>query len=116
MTVVQKATEFLNPGQTPVIEGDCPLYARQRTCQWLFPDEVGEDKMVCMLGFLHLEMCAQEAGGKLLAGSGWERMFVQSKIHTAGVAISLLGGHKVKKTRQAYLVTLAWLDSKTPGI
>ena len=63
-----------------------------------------------MMGFLHLEMCAQEAGGKLLGGSGWERMFVLSKIHKTGVAVSLLGGHKVKKTRQAYLVTLAWLE------
>ena len=110
MVVVQKATEFLNSRQTPVIEGDCPLYARQKTCQWLFPAEVGEDKIVCMMGFLHLEMCAQEAGGKLLGGSGWERMFVLSKIHKTGVAVSLLGGHKVKKTRQAYLVTLSWLE------
>ena len=86
------------------------MYARQKACQWLFPEEVGEDKMVCMIGFLHLEMCLQEVGGKILGGSGWERMFSLSKIHTPGVAASLLGGHKVKKTRQAYLVTLAWLD------
>ena len=43
-------------------------------------------------------------------GSGWERLFVKAKIHTHGVAVSLLGGHKVKETRQSYLVTLAWLE------
>ena len=92
------------------MEGDLPLFARQKMCQWLFKEEVGEDKMVCMIGFLHLEMNTQEALGKVLGGSGWERMFVSAKIHTAGVAVSLLGGHKVKETRQAYLVTLAWLE------
>ena len=29
MVVVKKAIEFVNPGQVPVIEGDCPLYAQQ---------------------------------------------------------------------------------------
>ncbi|KAJ8371539.1 hypothetical protein AAFF_G00307400 [Aldrovandia affinis] len=30
MLVVMKAIEFVNPGQVPVIEGDCPLYAQQK--------------------------------------------------------------------------------------
>ena len=63
-----------------------------------------------MMGFLHLEMCVQEIGGKLISGSGWERIFALAKIHKSGVAASLLGGHKIKRTRQAYLVTLGWLN------
>ena len=110
MKVVKDGIEFLNPGQTPIIEGDCPLYARQKMCQWMFPDEVGEENMVCMMGFLHLEMCIQEVAGKLLGGSGWERMFIIAKTHTSGVAASMLGGHKVKRTRHAYFATLAWLN------
>ena len=110
MLMTKKAIEFLNPGQTPVMEGDLPLYARQKACQWQFPSEVGEEKMVCMLGFLHLEMCAQEAGGKLLGGSGWDKLFVLSKIHTSGVAASLLAGKNIKRTRHAYHLTLAWLE------
>lgn len=110
MLVVKKAIAFLNPGQIPVIEGDCPLYARQKRCQMLFPEELGEQNMVCMFGFLHLKMCTQETGGKLLGGSGWERMFHLSKIFTPGVVASLLGGKHVKRTRQAYLLTLAWLE------
>ena len=110
MLIAKKAIAFVNPGQTPIIEGDCPLYARQKKCQFLFPDELGEQHMVCMIGFLHLEMCTQEAGGKLMGGSGWERMFHLAKIFTSGVAASLLGGKHVKRTRQAYLLTLAWLE------
>ena len=110
MLVTKKAIAFVNPGQIPVLEGDCPLYALQKRCQLLFPEELGEQQMVCMFGFLHLEMCTQEAGGKLMGGSGWERMFHLAKIFTPGVAASLLGGKHVKRTRQAYLLTLAWLE------
>ena len=74
MLISKKATDFINPGQVPVIVGDCPLYAQQKKCQWKFPDEVGETKMVCFMGFLHIEMASQQCGGKLLAGSSWERM------------------------------------------
>jgi len=37
-------------------------------------------------------------------------MFELAKIYSHIVALSLLGGKKVKKTRNAYLVALAWLD------
>ena len=30
MLVIKKAIEFVNPGQVPVIEGDCPLYDNRR--------------------------------------------------------------------------------------
>ncbi|KAL8589292.1 hypothetical protein ACOMHN_039935 [Nucella lapillus] len=65
--------------------------------------------MVSFMGLLHVEMTAQECGGKLLAGSGWDRMFCLSKIYETGVAASLLGGKHVKRTRHAYHLTLAWL-------
>ena len=100
---VRQRFNFVNPGQTPVLEGDCPLYARQKRCQFLFPGEVGERQIVCMIGFLHSEMCAQEVGGKLLGGSGWERMFHLVKIFTPG-------GKHVKRMRDGYLITLVWLE------
>ena len=86
MHVVKKATEFVNPGQVPVIVGDCPLYAQQQKCQWAYQEEVGESKMVCFIGFLHIEMTSQDCGGKLLAGSGWDSMFSLAKIFTTGNA------------------------------
>ena len=69
MLISKKATDFINLGQVPVIVGDCPLYIQQKKCQWKFPDEVGESKMVCYMGSLHIEMTSQQCGGELLAGS-----------------------------------------------
>ena len=71
MLVVKKAINFVNPGQTPALEGNCPLYAHKKWCQFLFPEEVGERQIVYMIGFLHLEMCAQEVGGEIVR---WIRM------------------------------------------
>jgi len=65
---------MMNPGQIPVIVGDCPLYAQQKKCQWVYPDEVGETKMVSFMGLLHIEMTSQECGGDYwldLAGNRW---------------------------------------------
>ena len=109
MIVVKKAIEFVNPGQVPVIEGDCPLYAQQKEFQWGYPDEIGESKMVCFMRFLHIEMTSQECGGKLLARSGWDWMFSLTNVFTTGVAASLLCGKHVKHTWYAYQLTLAWL-------
>ena len=100
---------FTVQGVLTVIVRDCPLYAQQKKCQWKFPDEVGESKMVCFMGFLHIEMASQQCGGKLLAGSGWERMFSLVKVFTPGVAAALLGASYVKRARYSYQLTLAWL-------
>ena len=47
MLISKKATDFVNPGQIPVIVGDCPLYVQQKKCQWMFPEEIGASKMAC---------------------------------------------------------------------
>ena len=75
----------------------------------MYPEEVDESKMVCMISFLHVEMTSQDCGGKLLSGSGWDRMFSLAKIYITGIASSLLAGKHVKRTRYAYNLTLAWL-------
>ena len=108
MLVVKKAIEFVNPGQVPVI-GDCPLYAQHKKCQWGYHDEVIESKMVCFMGFLHVEMTSQDCGGKLVARSGWDWMFSLANVSTTGVVGSLLGGKHVKHKWYAYQLTLAWL-------
>ena len=61
------------------------------------------------MGFLHVEMTSQECGGKLLDGSGWDRMFTKANVFTTGVAASLLGSKHIKRTWYAYQLTLAWL-------
>ena len=110
MLMMAEATQYLNPGQTPVLEGDGPLYYIQKKLQVIYPEEVGYDKMINFIGLLHMEMCDQEVGGKITGGSGWEDIFSISGVFTPGVCSSLLGGKHVKRTRYSYELTLLWLS------
>ena len=58
----------------------------------MYPEEVGEDEIVCFMGFHHKEMAAQECGGVLLVGSVSEQIFVLANIFTLGTAQTLLSG------------------------
>ena len=49
MKIALKQIEFLNPGQTPVLAMDQPLFALAKTIQWEKPDLFGEDKFVAMI-------------------------------------------------------------------
>lgn len=49
-------TEHLNPGQTPVLVADQPLYALAKEIQWTWTETYGEGKFVMMFGGLHVEM------------------------------------------------------------
>ena len=108
MLSIKEATEFLNPGQDPVITSDLAIYNIHRKCKQLYPQELST--VVPFMGLLHLEMALQEVGGWLMGESGWENMFVLAGIFTRGVANSLKGGKKIKQTRYAYNLTTAWLD------
>ncbi len=107
--VVKSAIEHLNPGQTPVLTFDQPLYALAKQIQWTWPDDYGEDKFVVMLGGLHIEMSALKAVGDWLKGSGWVQALVQAEIATAGTAESFLHAAHVTRTRRAHQVTAAAL-------
>ena len=98
MAIIQKTTEFINPGQTPVSACDQPLFALAKQIQWTWPGEFGEEKFVVMLGGLHIEMALLAAAGKLLKGSGWTESLVLAGVTTAGKADSLLAGSKVTCT------------------
>ena len=63
MDVVKQAVDHVNPGQTPVIAYDQPLYAKQ--IQWNWPDVYVEEKFVIMMGALHIEMAALKTLGML---------------------------------------------------
>ena len=56
-----KAVEHFNPGQTAVKVFDQPLFALAKEIQWRHPDTVGEDKLVIMLGGLHIELTVLKA-------------------------------------------------------
>ena len=54
MDLTMQGTEFLNPGQTSVLGADQPLFALIKLVQWQYPDTLGEDKLVAMMGALHI--------------------------------------------------------------
>ena len=107
--VVKSAVEHLNPGQTPVLTFDQPLYAMAKQVQWKWPEDYGEDKFVIMFGGLHIEMAALKTIGDWLKGSGWVQALVQAEITTAGTADSFLRASHVARTRRAHQITAAAL-------
>lgn len=102
---VKDSVAFLNPGQTPVITADQPLFALAKQIQWHWPDQYGEDKVVIMFGGLHIEMTALKSIGSLLEDSGWTSALVEADIASAGTADSFLSASSVTKTRQAHQIT-----------
>ena len=65
MDMIKEVVEILNPGQTPVVAADQPIYAVAKQIQWHWPDQYSEEKLVMMFGGLHIEI------GTLLRDSGW---------------------------------------------
>ena len=56
MDVIRNAAQHLNPGQTPVVTFDQPLFALAKQIQCKWPQEYGEQKFVVIFGGLHIEM------------------------------------------------------------
>ena len=79
--IVSKAIQHLNPGQTPVVTFDQPLYAIAKAIQWSVPTQYGIENLVLMLGPLHTEMAYMSTLGDFLANSGWTTL-----IYNAGIA------------------------------
>lgn len=109
MAVIRDAVQHLNPGQTPVITCDQPLFALAKQIQWKWPEVYGEDKMVVLFGGLHIKMAALKTLGDWLQGSGWVQALVQAEIATSGTADSFLRAAHVARTRRAHQVTAAAL-------
>jgi len=90
MDIAKASTDYLNPGQKPVIVADQPLYALMKKIQWKYPEAKGEDEFVVMLGGLHIEKMLWEVNGTWFQGSGWTTTLANSGIATTGVADSCL--------------------------
>ena len=56
LKLIQKQTNHLNPGQTPVMTADQPLYAIAKQIQWAKSETLGEEKFLVLMGDLHIEM------------------------------------------------------------
>lgn len=104
MDKIRETVTFLNPGQTPVITADQPLYALMKQIQWTWPD-YDEKKFVIMFGGLHIELAALRSVGTLLEGSGWTSAINEAGIASSGTAESFLTASSITRTRFAHQVT-----------
>ena len=56
MKVIRQATNYINPGQTPVMKADQPLFALAKQLQWKNPlTEHGDDSFLVTLEAMHTE-------------------------------------------------------------
>jgi len=105
MTVLYSATEFLNPGQIPVMTFDAPLFALAKFIQWNWPNTHGEDKFIVMFGGLHIEMALWKTYGDYLQGSGWTSALTQAGVASSGTVDSFLKASHLTRTRRAHQIT-----------
>ena len=115
INVLSWATEFLNPGQIPVMAFDTPLFALAKFIQWKWPDTHGENKFIAMFGGLHIEMVMWKTYGDYLEGSGWTSAMVQAGIASSGTADSFLKVSHLTRTRHAHQVTTLALPKLQQG-
>ena len=109
MELTMQGTEFLNPDQTSVLGADQPLYAIMKLIQRQYSNTLGEDKLVVIMGALHIEDKMPLMIGKLLRDTGWTTIFSQAEVLTSGRAQSTLNEHHIKRTRSAHQVSLVSL-------
>lgn len=105
MDVLRKTTEYLNPGQLPVLTVDQPLYTIAKYIQWKWPQTYGEDIYITMLGGLHIEMALWSLCGDLLEASGWTTALIDSGVASSGTADSFLKVSHLTRTRHVHQVT-----------
>ena len=105
MQMVVDATKHINPTQITILVADQPLYAIIKQVQWTWPETHGEDKIVAMMGGLHIEMNLLKLLGDWLRDSGWTAVLIQADITTSGRAEAMLSGSHVTRSRYAHQVT-----------
>ena len=110
MKIIKRTTEYLNPGQTPVIVADQPLFTIAKRLQWEYHDSaVSEDNYLVMLGAMHIEKMLWTVSGDWLQCSGWTTAIHNSAVATSGTAQSFLGATHICRTRYVHQVSASAL-------
>ena len=110
MKMLRLAINQINPGQTPVVEADQPLYTLAKKLQWKYPEtDQGEDSLLVTLGAMHTEKMLWAVSGDWLDGSGWTTALTNSGVSTSGRAQSFIGVHHICRTRYVHQVSVAAL-------
>ena len=102
MHIVKDDTQFLSPGQTPVLGMDQPIYAFGKLIQWKSCNtDLSEDTFVLMLGSLHIEFVIEAIEGNLTDGSGMSAMACKAGFFIDGSAelFTTKPDRRLKRTR-----------------
>ena len=105
MNILKQITSYLNPGQTPVMAFDQPLFALAKYVQWSWPQLLGESCFLVMFGGLHIEMALWSTIGDFLDSSGCTTALCEADIATSGVADSFLKVSHLTRTRRSHQIT-----------
>lgn len=105
MTLVKEAIAYTNPGQTPVIGMDQPLYALAKRIQRERAETYWESSYVVMMGGLQIEKASLKMVGRWLANSGWDSALVQADITSRGRADATLKAVHITRSRYAHQVS-----------
>ena len=112
MEVAIAVTNKMNPGQTPVLTNDNPLYAICKQLQLQHKETLGEDKLFLKIGDLHVEMLIIMILAVLLNCSGWAEALSDAGITTPGRAEGLANSSSdVNLAAYAHQVTYAALHN-----
>ena len=93
LDVTKHVVTYLNPGETPVVELDQPLYALAKKIQWHHPDTYAQ--MMTMMGPLQTEIAFMNTVGNLLKDSGWTSIITNAQVARSEVAQSPVSWHDV---------------------
>ena len=104
MKVLKRTTEYLNPGPTPVLTVDQPLYALAKKIQWEIGGDLAEDRFVVMVAPFHTEDKSLKVVGQWLEESGWLSTPVQPGVATSGRAEGIKKGSHNTCTQYAHQV------------
>ena len=105
MDKVKYLVNFPNPGRTPIITADQPLFVIAQQIQWEWPEMYGEDKFIVLFGGLYIEMACFKVLGDILRDSGWTHSLIEANIATSGIADSFLVCSNVPRTRHTHQIT-----------
>ena len=105
---IRQAINYINQGQTPVMEVDQPLFTLAKKLQWKNPGtEFDEESFLVTLGAMHTEKMLWGVSGDWLDGSGWVTALTNSGIASSGKAQSFIGVHHICRTRYMHQVSVA---------
>ena len=87
LDIIKLVTQYLNPGQLPVLTFDGPLFALAKYIQWSRPTEYGEDNFLVMIRGLHIEMNSWKAFVDYLMDQDGQHFYQKPKLQPKALLI-----------------------------